>query len=760
MKKIKDKILNPIIYIYTTSFFIIFIIITLSYSINLKKSTTEKINYLSNQIVNDINNINYDIEKSVYILKDYILSTINIQRLKTEKDTYLEQYLDEINTFFFKVANSTQNNDSVYIFFNPELSNEAYDIYYKIENNDYKLQERLNKDDYYNESTNLDWFYIPKYSKEKYWSIPYDWKNINYISMTLPIYDQDTFIGIVGIDLLTKNFLEYLKKYLIFNKNTLYLYNENGYIINNQNIKLVQENKTQYTTFINSDLSYVFNKKLNNDWNLIIYISYNDLYKNLFITSLFSILLFIISLILINKYVSNKVNTSIKSINELKNKINLFEKPNNIIDSFIINSNDEIELFSKSLDKLLNNLNQKNIELKKKNNIIEAANEQLEAQNIQLEELYLDLERTNSNLKSIIEIVSKYDNDNIELKNFYDNILDFIKNLNKNIKYNTLYKKSNNKIELLSTNDPRLKKFKNNLFKCIYKTEENSYNILKNKKYIEIIRNLEIKNLDFIEIISKIEEPVYINYFKIEKDTYIIVSLLSKIDDYLQQKEPKMISTSISLIKSFLQNKVLFDNTKKAYYNFSTKLANIAESYDEITGKHIYRVGLISAFIAEKLNKDKKYIEDIKIFAPLHDIGKIFIPHDILDKNGALNDKEWEIMKKHTLLSETLLDDEYFEMARQIALYHHEKYDGKGYPFGIHGKDIPLCAQIVNIADIYDALRSKRPYKEPFTHEKSLKIIQFGDKRISPTNFNPEILETFIKYNNLIKEIYDKHSEK
>ncbi|MGM0641341.1 MAG: HD-GYP domain-containing protein, partial [Thermotogota bacterium] len=148
-------------------------------------------------------------------------------------------------------------------------------------------------------------------------------------------------------------------------------------------------------------------------------------------------------------------------------------------------------------------------------------------------------------------------------------------------------------------------------------------------------------------------------------------------------------------------------------------------------------------------------IFNIKTFAPLHDIGKIFIPGEILNKPGKLNDSEWELMKKHTIFADKILDDPYFDTARKIAIYHHEKYDGSGYPYGISGNQIPIEAAIVSLVDVYDALRSKRSYKKAMTHKEAFDIITKGDNKTNPIHFNADVLDVFIKNQYQFEKIFD-----
>ncbi|PHJ12590.1 phosphohydrolase [Fervidobacterium sp. SC_NGM5_G05] len=194
---------------------------------------------------------------------------------------------------------------------------------------------------------------------------------------------------------------------------------------------------------------------------------------------------------------------------------------------------------------------------------------------------------------------------------------------------------------------------------------------------------------------------------------------------------------------------------KNLLLNISERLAIIAEGYDENTGQHIFRVKLLSGFLAEKLGLDEETVEKVKMFASLHDIGKIFVPKEILQKPGKLTAEEWEIMRQHTIYAKRILDVPGFESALNIALYHHENYDGTGYPFGLKEKEIPMDAHIVKLVDVYDALRSSRPYKKGFTHEEAMNIILNGDGRTSPEHFDSKLLEVFEEYEADINRLWE-----
>jgi len=167
---------------------------------------------------------------------------------------------------------------------------------------------------------------------------------------------------------------------------------------------------------------------------------------------------------------------------------------------------------------------------------------------------------------------------------------------------------------------------------------------------------------------------------------------------------------------------------------------------DEDTGNHIARVNAYSRLIAANLtgdirwiDVDEDFIEDIGILAAFHDVGKIGTPEGILLKAGKLNDTEWQVMREHPINGAMILNAHPNTMAKDIAKSHHERWDGSGYPFGLKGDDIPLSGQIVALADVYDALRSRRPYKEPFDERKTVDMIV----EESGTHFDPELIKVF-----------------
>lgn len=210
---------------------------------------------------------------------------------------------------------------------------------------------------------------------------------------------------------------------------------------------------------------------------------------------------------------------------------------------------------------------------------------------------------------------------------------------------------------------------------------------------------------------------------------------------------------------------IVTDEYRQMLQNMFSSLLEASKLKDNDTGYHIERVNRYSKFVAETLMDrpeypqiDEDFVEDIGFLAAMHDVGKIGTPDDILNKTGPLETWERDVMNEHTKNGAYILSTYPNPMAKQIALSHHEKWDGTGYPFGMANQMIPLCARIVAISDVYDALRMKRSYKDSFSHEKAKNIIV----ELSGIQFDPDLIKLFlekdIKFDKIFSTLIDNNN--
>lgn len=285
-----------------------------------------------------------------------------------------------------------------------------------------------------------------------------------------------------------------------------------------------------------------------------------------------------------------------------------------------------------------------------------------------------------------------------------------------------------------------------------------------------VVTDLDMPVMDGFELLRRLREQqtryTYLIVLTSSEDKESVVRALNEgADDFLtkpafNEELQLRIKSGIRLLKLESQDELILS------------MAKLSEYRSEETGFHLERVkcytGILARELSEEcpeLNMSTSFAEEIAQVTPLHDIGKVATPDHILHKPGKLTDEEFEIMKDHAAIGGKMLLDifaktgsHYLKTASNIAMYHHEKFNGKGYPEGLKGLEIPICARIMALADIYDAMTSKRCYKDAYPHEKVKNIIV----RERGQHLDPYVVDSFLRLEKewvSIKERYQRESQ-
>ncbi|NDU85284.1 MAG: response regulator [Ferrovum sp.] len=239
-----------------------------------------------------------------------------------------------------------------------------------------------------------------------------------------------------------------------------------------------------------------------------------------------------------------------------------------------------------------------------------------------------------------------------------------------------------------------------------------------------------------------------------------LAEVLARVSNML---EVRLLHKKLHNYNDVLEQRVRERTTdlQENYLETIVTMTRAAEYKDTDTGAHVRRISYYSSELAKMLDMDGEFVDKIFFASPMHDIGKIGIPDHILLKPGGFTSDEWTVMKGHAEKGAEILGNSkspYLQIGAEIALNHHERWDGSGYPSGKKAEEIPLAARIMNICDVYDALRSKRPYKPAIDHPNTVDIITRGDGRTQPEHFDPDVFAVFKQNHELFHEIFNAHT--
>jgi putative two-component system response regulator len=267
----------------------------------------------------------------------------------------------------------------------------------------------------------------------------------------------------------------------------------------------------------------------------------------------------------------------------------------------------------------------------------------------------------------------------------------------------------------------------------------------------EALKNIPIIMLTALSDKNSLKESLKLGANEFLSKPFEIDELKIRIKNMVIVKQYQDALEDMVAVRTKELEKALAD-LKNSERDVIATLVKASEFRDTDTSEHIERMSLYSHFIAKKLGLSEEEQELILSAAPMHDVGKIGIPDSILLKPAKLTNEEFETMKSHSVIGFEILsvrDNDILKAGREIAISHHEKWDGSGYPKGLTSEQIPLFGRIIAIADVFDALGTKRPYKEPFSNDECFRIIAEG----RGTHFDPTIVDIFLAHKDEILQI-------
>ncbi|GBD04350.1 Cyclic di-GMP phosphodiesterase response regulator RpfG [bacterium HR19] len=235
-----------------------------------------------------------------------------------------------------------------------------------------------------------------------------------------------------------------------------------------------------------------------------------------------------------------------------------------------------------------------------------------------------------------------------------------------------------------------------------------------------------------------------------------VIEGINKFEEEFDEEDIKFAQILSTYAANSIENALLYSEIKRTQEEIVVRLSIAAEFRDKTTYNHLVRMSIYSYLIAKEMGFDEEWCEKLRLAAPMHDIGKLGVPDRILLKPSKLTDEEFKEMQKHTIYGYDILKDsdiDILKMGANIALCHHERYDGKGYPRGLKGEEIPIEARIVALADVVDALLSRRPYKEPFGIDEVVDFV----KKESGKHFDPKVVSAFLRIIPQVKKVLEKY---
>ena len=576
------------------------------------------------------------------------------------------------------------------------------------------------------------------------------------ISIVKTVKDTEK-LGVLGIGVSLNNLNTLIKNINVFKENYLILLDEkNRILINTYDESNILNDISSFSKDLNSDKTSVFisgkkyfilkkgSQYLN--WKYIIFSDKSILYKKMEEFNKILLIIFVFFILISIYYaeiMSKKITEPLKNLSEkiklIKNKdFNVKFNRNKKGELGVIESS--LGEMTDSIKKLLNEVEQKNERLESLNQEMLVSNEELSDLNKELESMYMKTQELNGIFEKLISIIAQI-NSNVHEEEVFSDLLTLAIDVIPNADTGSIALLTD-KFEYVAAIGHNLEKLKKMELKKEYMIKVEDVTIIKNinNENIKVMPKEIVKKFKAAtkEINESLIAPIYVGNKYIGN---LSVDILKGSNKHFEEASKRIMKALSIISSSILTVKNYSKMQGKLHSQIIYSLIKILEIYDPYTKGHSEFVAKYSFEVAKRFNLDLDRCKKTYWAGLLHDIGKIFVPNTILNKPTKLTNEEFEEIKKHPRSGyEILKTSEELEEIARIVLYHHERYDGKGYPNGLFGKTIPLESRIITVVDTWNAITSNRPYRSALDIEYAINELQ-ENKGIQ---FDPEVVEVFL----------------
>ncbi|HPJ89363.1 MAG TPA: HD domain-containing protein [Thermotogota bacterium] len=661
---------------------------------------------------------------------------LNNTKSAHELSAYKSVFEEELGDILYRTGQTVPGLKTLYIYFNPDYFGFYHNISYAyLEDDRFERLRILPQEAYHSDDPDMAWFYKPLEGGEGLWIEPYYWDifNTRIITYAKPALSDDAAFGVIGLDLTVEELIDELESFRIFESGTAFLLNEEmdyitgeGYRVGEHffstgigeefNEQDFEDQKIKGLTGILESANYLLSySRLNNGWIMAVKAPKSEIFlpiRDFIVYVLLLTVFFIILSILIARRTAGFLSTPLEKIARNISHFDLNRKA-----SLVRTGITELDSISQNFKTMADSVS-------RSYEIIKEKNVELEEAYREVEDSYKEIESLAGNLEGIMNLTSSISV--MAVKNEPDYLKQILKTTM------TLLKKADMGIIL---------KYDKHQWINVYHSEFS-------EETVQFIRE-RLNDTDAHLLIEQIEEK--------KKDYMYLYSPLKYGDRLLGaivignrqnenlpfSSEDRIILKAFSnLAASFFGIQQLLTSKTKFRESILLSMIKLVELHDPYTKGHSESVSRLSVQIAQKMELGEREISTIKWAGLVHDIGKILIPKEILNKPDKLNPDEYAIIRKHPEYGAKVLSEaEEISEVANIVKYHHERWDGTGYPDGFAGQAIPLESRIISVADTYDAMISDRPYRKGLAHE----IAKIEIVKHSGIQFDPKVVEAFLR---------------